>query len=171
MYHLHNPARPKIRAAHAAEESHLHDNRGADARSRHRRKFRDLQRGARGSTPAAPLPKSRATPEYFRAESPDGRHRRQHVVHKIHADSRAKPHSRKRRRFLSHHCEPVTEREPEAISANRVSQNFFRVLGISPNRGRDFLPEEEAEGAGDVAIISDGFWHSHFGADPVRSGA
>jgi len=64
----------------------------------------------------------------------------------------------------------VTEREPEAISANRVSQNFFRVLGISPSRGRDFLPEEEAEGAGDVAIISDGFWHSHFGADPGALG-
>jgi putative ABC transport system permease protein len=59
----------------------------------------------------------------------------------------------------------VTEREPEAISGNRVSRNFFHVLGIFSIRGRDFLPEEEARGAADVAIISDGFWHSHFAAD------
>jgi putative ABC transport system permease protein len=59
----------------------------------------------------------------------------------------------------------VTEREPEAISGNRVSRSFFHVLGISSIRGRDFLPEEEAIGAADVAIISDGFWHSHFAAD------
>ena len=59
----------------------------------------------------------------------------------------------------------VTEREPEAVSGNRVSRNFFHVLGISSIRGRDFLPEEEAIGGADVAIISDGFWHSHFAAD------
>ena len=64
----------------------------------------------------------------------------------------------------------VTEREPEAINGNRVSQNFFHVLGVSPQVGRDFLPAEEAPGAADVAIISDGFWHSHFGADPRALG-
>jgi putative ABC transport system permease protein len=60
----------------------------------------------------------------------------------------------------------VTEREPEAITGNRVSRGFFHVLGISAIRGRDFLPEEEAIGAADVAIITDGFWHSHFAGDP-----
>src|ERR1700690_1267759 len=64
----------------------------------------------------------------------------------------------------------VTEREPEAISGNRVSQNFFHVLGVSPVLGRDFLSKEETAGAADVAIISDGFWHSHFGADPRALG-
>jgi putative ABC transport system permease protein len=64
----------------------------------------------------------------------------------------------------------VTEREPEAINGNRVSQNFFHVLGVSPGLGRDFLPAEEAPGGADVAIISDGFWHSHFGADPRALG-
>jgi putative ABC transport system permease protein len=59
----------------------------------------------------------------------------------------------------------ITEREPEAVSGNRVSRSFFRVLGITSIRGRDFLPEEEASGASDVAIISDGFWHSHFAAE------
>jgi putative ABC transport system permease protein len=59
----------------------------------------------------------------------------------------------------------VTQREPEAIIGNHVSRNFFHVLGISAIRGRDFLPEEDATGGADVAIISDGFWHSHFAAD------
>jgi putative ABC transport system permease protein len=59
----------------------------------------------------------------------------------------------------------VTEREPEAVSGNRVSRSFFSVLGISAIRGRDFLPGEEARGAADVAIISDGFWHSHFAGE------
>ncbi len=35
-----------------------------------------------------------------------------------------------------------------------------------PAEGRGFLPEEDREGGADVAIISDGFWHSHFGAAP-----
>ena len=52
--------------------------------------------------------------------------------------------------------------------AHRVS--LFRVLEISPARGRTFLPEEEQHGGPDVAIISDGFWRSHFAADPSAVG-
>jgi putative ABC transport system permease protein len=59
----------------------------------------------------------------------------------------------------------LTAREPEAINAARTSHNLFSILGIAPARGREFLPEEEAIGAADVAVITDGFWHSHFGAD------
>jgi putative ABC transport system permease protein len=59
----------------------------------------------------------------------------------------------------------VTEREPEAINGARATGNLFSVLGTSPVRGRGFLPEEESPGAADVAIITDGFWHSHFAAD------
>src|ERR1700676_2380706 len=59
----------------------------------------------------------------------------------------------------------VTEREPEAINGARATRNLFSVLGTSPVRGRGLLPEEEAPGAADVAISTDGFWHSHFAAD------
>ena len=59
----------------------------------------------------------------------------------------------------------VTDREPEAINGARAARNLFPVLGVTLERGRDFLPEEEAVGAADVAIISAGFWHSHFAAD------
>jgi putative ABC transport system permease protein len=64
----------------------------------------------------------------------------------------------------------VTDREPEAVNAGRVSRDFFKVLGISSIRGRDFLPEDDSQGAADVAILSDGFWHSHFAGDPAVRG-
>jgi putative ABC transport system permease protein len=60
----------------------------------------------------------------------------------------------------------VTEREPEAVNGARASADFFNVLGISPARGRAFSFEEEQDGGPDVAVISDGFWHSHFAGDP-----
>ena len=59
----------------------------------------------------------------------------------------------------------VTQREPEAITGVRATSNLLSLLGVSPARGRSFLPEDEVEGAPDVAVISDGFWHSHFAAD------
>jgi putative ABC transport system permease protein len=59
----------------------------------------------------------------------------------------------------------VTQREPEAVTGTRVSLDFFRVLGVTPARGRAFLPEEEQPGGRDVAMVSDSFWHSHFGGD------
>jgi putative ABC transport system permease protein len=59
----------------------------------------------------------------------------------------------------------VTTREPEAVNGARATGNYFQVLGIAPARGRTFLPEEEKPGAADVAILSDGFWHSHFAGD------
>jgi putative ABC transport system permease protein len=64
----------------------------------------------------------------------------------------------------------VSEHEPELVNAARVSVDFFRVLGIAPSRGRSFLAEEEALGGSDAAIVSDGFWHSHFAADPSLLG-
>jgi putative ABC transport system permease protein len=67
--------------------------------------------------------------------------------------------------FYSTTLSLVTDRVPEAVSAARVSRDFFQVLGVSPHRGRDFLPGEEEKGAADVALISDGFWHSHFAAN------
>ncbi len=64
----------------------------------------------------------------------------------------------------------VSEHEPELVSAARVSADLFRVLGITPSLGRSFLPEEEAPGGNDAAVLSDRFWHSHFAADPRLPG-
>ena len=59
----------------------------------------------------------------------------------------------------------LTPREPEVVSGARVSADFFRVLGVAPVRGRSFLALEDQPGAADVAIVTDGFWHSHFAAE------
>ena len=59
----------------------------------------------------------------------------------------------------------VTEREPEMISGALASADFFQVLRIAPARGRIFLPKENEPGGADVAVVSDGFWHSHFGGN------
>jgi len=56
----------------------------------------------------------------------------------------------------------LTAQEPEAIQSAHVSLDFFRVLDVAPARGRAFLTEEEQTGGANVAILSDGFWRSHF---------
>ena len=64
----------------------------------------------------------------------------------------------------------MTQREPEAIFGARVTMDFFKVLGISPVRGRTFDAAEETPGGSDAAVISNGFWHSHFGGDDMLLG-
>lgn len=58
------------------------------------------------------------------------------------------------------------QREPEMVSAAHASLDLFRTLGVEPALGRNFLADEDQPGGRDVAVISDGIWHSHFGADP-----
>jgi putative ABC transport system permease protein len=55
--------------------------------------------------------------------------------------------------------------EPEQLKGAEISTNFFSVLGTKIKAGRDFAPEEEIPGAARVAILSDGFWQSHFGGE------
>ncbi|MCP4654312.1 MAG: ABC transporter permease [bacterium] len=56
---------------------------------------------------------------------------------------------------------------PETVRSMLVSENHFRVLGISPQLGRTFSPFDDVAGAAaPEAILMDGFWRSRFGADP-----
>ncbi len=68
--------------------------------------------------------------------------------------------------FYTLNMSMATKGEAEAVTAAKVSQDFFSVLGATPNQGRSFLPQEDQPGGADVVMISDGFWHSHFGGDP-----
>ena len=56
--------------------------------------------------------------------------------------------------------------EPESVSAIGVSPDFFRVLRVQPILGRVFLPEENQNGRGRVAVLSEAFWQTHFASDP-----
>ena len=46
------------------------------------------------------------------------------------------------------------------------------MLGVKPEAGRLFLPSEygDTPGAYPVAVISDRYWRSHFGANPAVIG-
>ena len=52
---------------------------------------------------------------------------------------------------------------PQRISGEKVTWNYFSVLGISPAEGRTFLPEEDRPGAAPVAIVTHGFWQQRLG--------
>ena len=55
--------------------------------------------------------------------------------------------------------------EPRSLRAAFVSSNYFDVLGVRPEIGRAFAPEEGAA-ASPVAIISRGLWMREFGGEP-----
>ncbi|HEX4606176.1 MAG TPA: ABC transporter permease, partial [Candidatus Angelobacter sp.] len=55
--------------------------------------------------------------------------------------------------------------EPLQAASARVSADFFQVLGVPPQRGRFFLPEEGQPAGKPVIVISDALWHSRFGGD------
>jgi len=55
--------------------------------------------------------------------------------------------------------------QPENIPGSRLSANIFRLLGVQPMIGRDFLPEEETYGKDHVVLISHELWRRRFGGD------
>lgn len=54
----------------------------------------------------------------------------------------------------------------EAVSAGLVTPAHFEVLGVSPQIGTGFLPEDGAGERGAVVVLSHRFWQRHFGGDP-----
>jgi len=57
--------------------------------------------------------------------------------------------------------------EPEQIEGGSISAGFFRVLGVNPVVGRDFLPEEDQPGHdNNVLLLRNKFWKTHFNGDP-----
>ncbi|MPY91355.1 MAG: FtsX-like permease family protein [Luteitalea sp.] len=56
--------------------------------------------------------------------------------------------------------------EPERLYGARVSANLFPLLGVQPELGRTFLPEEDTPGREGMVLISHDLWNRRFGADP-----
>lgn len=61
--------------------------------------------------------------------------------------------------------------EPEQIPGTVVSTEFFSTLGIAPQLGRGFIPDEALEGGPNVAVISNGYWQRRFGGSPDAVGS
>jgi putative ABC transport system permease protein len=55
---------------------------------------------------------------------------------------------------------------PTSLVGARVSANFLQILEVKPLLGRGFLPDEDAEGAPPVAIISERLWKNNLLGDP-----
>ena len=52
----------------------------------------------------------------------------------------------------------------EAVPATRVSDGFFRTLGIKPMLGRIFLPGEDRPGSAKIVILPYATWQKRFGS-------
>lgn len=57
------------------------------------------------------------------------------------------------------------EGEPERLTGQTVSANFFELLGANAAMGRTFAVGEDSEGKNRVVVLSHGFWQRRFGGD------
>ena len=60
--------------------------------------------------------------------------------------------------------------EPEPLNGLRVTSNYFRTLGVHPEIGRDFLPEEDSPNTNKVVMLSHRLWQRKFSSDPNIAG-
>jgi predicted permease len=56
--------------------------------------------------------------------------------------------------------------QPTRVSLLIVAPNYFSVLGVKPQLGRAFNPEDHTPGFTLEVVISDGLWKRAFGGDP-----
>ena len=56
--------------------------------------------------------------------------------------------------------------QPEHLRGEFVSASLLPVLGVNPSLGRNFMPQEDREGASGVVMLTYGLWKRRFGADP-----
>jgi predicted permease len=54
---------------------------------------------------------------------------------------------------------------PQRLSGAQVTASFLNVLGVMPQLGRNFLPEEDRPAGPKAVLLSNGVWRSNFGAD------
>ncbi len=69
-------------------------------------------------------------------------------------------------RLESLNLSDVPGREPERISVSLATANFFDTIGLPPQLGRTFSPEEDKPGAPPLAVISFRLWDRAFHRDP-----
>jgi putative ABC transport system permease protein len=60
--------------------------------------------------------------------------------------------------------------QPERLDGQRVTADYFRVLGVSPAIGRDFQASDDRLDGPKVVILSDALWRRRFQGDPAIVG-
>jgi putative ABC transport system permease protein len=58
----------------------------------------------------------------------------------------------------------------EHVEGSQVTADFFSLLGMSPQLGRNIGSADFQGGVAPVVVISNGFWQQHLGADPALVG-
>src|SRR5689334_18736066 len=56
--------------------------------------------------------------------------------------------------------------EPETVMGWQVQADYFRTIGIRPQLGRLFTPEEHQPGGEFMVLIGHNLWQRRFGGDP-----
>ncbi|HEY2825518.1 MAG TPA: ABC transporter permease, partial [Gemmatimonadales bacterium] len=59
----------------------------------------------------------------------------------------------------------VQEREATRINLGLVTGNYFAVMGLSPEVGRALNNGDDGPGVPPVMMLTDEYWHKHFGGD------
>jgi putative ABC transport system permease protein len=62
------------------------------------------------------------------------------------------------------------DRDAEQLLGARVTNNFFRTLGVRPMIGRDFNAEEDTPKTNTVVMLTYGLWKRRYGSDPAIAG-
>ena len=60
----------------------------------------------------------------------------------------------------------IGDGQPERLTSVPVTQNFFPLLGVEPQMGRQFSSEECKQNGPRVTLLTDGLWRRKFAADP-----
>jgi predicted permease len=60
----------------------------------------------------------------------------------------------------------VANQQPERVAGEKVTADFFSVLGVPPQLGRTLLASDQGEGAARVVVLGYDVWQSRFGRDP-----
>jgi len=55
---------------------------------------------------------------------------------------------------------------PQKVQSFQVSANFFEAVGVHPQLGRTFLPEEEEPGKDQEIILGHALWEGRYASDP-----
>ncbi|HEY2615134.1 MAG TPA: ABC transporter permease, partial [Chthoniobacterales bacterium] len=55
---------------------------------------------------------------------------------------------------------------PQRYTGAYVTEDFFRIIGVSPIMGRDFTAEDNKPGAEKVTLLGYEIWQRDFGGDP-----
>ena len=146
-----------------APEPRIQHRRGGDARARHRRQQRDLQRRQRRSPQAAALRRTRAP---GRAPPPVRGTAKLDVRSEFHRPPEDEPNTLRCGRIHAFADHPHRPGGARAARQRRGECGTVQPPWCPATLGRTFSPEENLPGRNKVAILGYGLWQQRFGSDP-----